>query len=408
MRLKLLDGLKVIQVGGTVSSAFCGKVLADMGADVLMVEPPGEGNFTRRLPPYYEDTPGLERSVLHNWLNSNKRGITLKLQDKEGRVILYDLARHRDILIEGLWNNGKIRQGLNYDELKDVNPRLIITSITPFGRQGPYADYHSSELTLFSMSGFDFYLSSPVDDPLNTSPRQNAGHQVSMVAGLVAATATMWGVFTRERKGKGLLIDISEWEAFTSLLFEQTGYYSDGVLVSERKRDPSAGITAAGGLIWCLPCSDGWIIISPREDHQFKRWSEVMGGPEWTSREVFSTPEGRKEHAWEIHDLSASWTVTQKKDEVFKRAQEKKVPCFPISLMKDLLRLEQLEHRGFWITMEHPLIKGLKYPGLPMKTNGESESFRPAPLLGEHTSEVCRELGISSEKLKTLFRLGII
>jgi benzylsuccinate CoA-transferase BbsF subunit len=125
-----------------------------------------------------------------------------------------------------------------------------------------------------------------------------------------------------------------------------------------------------------------------------------MGSPEWTLKEEFSSAQHRKEHAWEVYKHSSDWSIHQKKADVFKMAQEKKVPCFPVGLISDLPKMEQLDHRAFWVDLDHSVIRGFKYPGLPMKTNTESVPSRGAPLLGEHTFEVCQKLEtISSNRM---------
>jgi len=402
MALKLLSGLKVLELGDSVAVAFCGKILAGLGAEVLVVEPPG-GSRLRRSPPYYQDIPGPDRSVLHNWLCADKRSITLDLGQEPGKAILRKLLRGQTALIRGA------ALGLEAADLKAVNPKLTVTTISPFGTEGPYATYRANDLTLFAMSGFSYYLSCPVDDPASTPPKQSPGYQVGLVAGLRAASATLWGIVACERKGEGVTVDLSELEAFTYLMFQYTAHIANGTLPPNRSRVPGAAITIVGGLVWCLPCSDGWVMVSPREDHQFKNWGEVIGEAEWASRPEFSTPKLREENAWHIYERSAAWTKLRAKNSVFLAAQEKKVACFPVSAMSDLPELEQLKHRGFFVEIDHPVIKGLQYPGFPVKIdNCETPPSRPAPLPGEHTLEVCRELGISAEQIKTLWQQGVI
>jgi len=402
MRLGLLSGVRVLEVGDTVAVAFSGKILADMGADVVTVEPPG-GSCLRRLPPYFEDVPGPERSVLHNWLSSNKRSMTLSLEKERGRAILRELVRGVDVLVKGP------DRGLDVAGLKEANPNLTVTTISPFGTEGPYANYRANDLILFAMSGFSYYLACPVDDPASTPPKQNPGYQVGLVAGLTAASATLWGLVAAKRKGHGVMVDVSEWEAFSHLLFEHIGWLSEGKLAPDRKRLPGAAITVVGGLVWCLPCSDGWALVSPREDHQFKQWSEVIGEEEWARRPEFATPNLRERNAWEIYERSAAWTKLRKKTDVSLAAQEKKVACFPVSQMNDLPKLEQLNHRGFWAEIDHPVIKNLKYPGLPVKTdNLDALPSGPAPTSGEHTLAILKELGISSEEIKNLWQFAVI
>lgn len=402
MRLPLLDGIRVLEVGETVAVAFCGKVLADLGADVLMVEPPG-GSALRRLPPYCQDIPGPGRSVLHNWLAASKRSLTLNLDAERGRAIFRELTRGVDVLVRSH------TRGPDAASLQAANPNLTVTTISPFGADGPYAAYHANDLILFAMSSVSYYLSCPVDDPPSTPPKRNPGHQVGTVAGLTAANATLWALVAGTRKGQGIAVEISEWEAFTHLLYEHTGQLSDGTLPADRKRVPGAVITIVGGLVWCLPCADGWVLASPREDHQFKQWSEVIEAQEWARQAKFSTPTLREQNAWEIYEHSAAWTRLRKKTEVCLAAQEKKVACFPVSQMNDLTGMEQLGHRGFWTEVDHPLMRGLKCPGLPVRTHGLVTSpSGPPPSPGEHTLAACEELALPPEEIQRLWQLGII
>ena len=402
MALKLLNGLKVLELGDSVAVAFCGKLLAGLGADVLVIELPG-GSPLRRLPPYYQDIPGTDRSVLHNWLCAEKRSITLDLEQARGNLILLELLRGRDALVRGP------AKALDVADIKAANPKLSVITISPFGTDGPYANYRANDLIHFAMSGFSYYLSSPVGDPATTPPKQNPGYQVGLVAGLRAASATLWAIVAAGKKGEGVMVDLSELEAFTYLMYQYTAHIANGTLPADRERVPGAAITIVGGLVWCLPCSDGWVMVSPREDHQFRHWAEVIGDTEWASQPEFSTLKLREQNAWVIYERSAAWTKLRKKNFVFLAAQEKKVACFPVSSMSDLPDLEQLKHRGFFAEIDHPVIKGLRYPGLPAKIdNRDTPPTRRAPLLGEHTLETCAELGISSEDIKTLWQQGVI
>jgi crotonobetainyl-CoA:carnitine CoA-transferase CaiB-like acyl-CoA transferase len=402
MGLRLLNGLKVLEVGDTVAVAFAGKLLADLGADVVMVEPPG-GSPLRRLPPYYQDIPGPERSVLHNWLSANKRSITLDVKEEQGRAIFRELLRGVHVLVRGP------AMSMDAADLKAGNPSLTVTTITPFGPDGPYASYQANDLILFAMSGFSYYLACPVDDPSSTPPKQNPGYQVGLVAGLSAAISTLWGVAASQKKGRGVSVDVSEWEAFTHLLYEHTAQLSDGKLPSDRKRRPGAVITVVGGLILCLPCSDGWVLASPREDHQFKLWGELIEDPAWASQPQFANSVLREQHGWEIYERSAAWTRLRKKADVCLAAQEKKIACFPVSQMTDLPEMEQLRHRRFWAALDHPVIKGLEYPGLPARLDSiPGLPSRGAPEPGEHSLEVCEELGLPPEQIRHLREHGIV
>ena len=387
MRLDLLHGLRVLEQGDSVAVAFCGKILADLGADVLLVEPPG-GSSLRRLPPNFEDRPGFSRSILYNWLGANKRSITLDIETERGRAILQELVRRADALVRVPAARPSVT------DLHGVNRDLTVVSISPFGADGPYRTCPANDLTLFAVSGFSFYLACPADEPSRVPPKQNPGYQVGLVAGLSAAISSLWGLAAGRRKGRGISVDVSEWEAFTHLLYEHTAQLSDGRLPSDRRRRPGAVLTVVGGLILCLPCCDGWVLASPREDHQFALWGELIEDMAWASEPRFADTLLREQHGWEIYERSAEWTRLRKKAEVCLAAQAKKIACFPVSQMTDLPGMEQLRHRRFWATLEHPMIKGLEYPGLPVRLDRmPGLPSRGAPEPGEHSLEVCEELG---------------
>jgi benzylsuccinate CoA-transferase BbsF subunit len=222
------------------------------------------------------------------------------------------------------------------------------------------------------------------------------------VAGLSAAIATLWGLAAGERKGQGVLLDVCEWEAFAHLLYEQTARLADGKLPTDRRRRPGAVITVVGGLILCLPCLDGWVLASPREDHQFAQWGELIGDAAWAKRPEFANPVLREQHGWEIYERSAAWTGARKKAEVYLAAQDKKIACFPVNRMDDLLEMEQLKHRGFWAQIEHLVMKPIAYPGIPARISGpEPVPGWPAPEPGEHNAEIRGELGRSPEQAST-------
>jgi benzylsuccinate CoA-transferase BbsF subunit len=395
MPVALLNELRVLEIGDSMAVAFCGKVLADLGADVVMVESPG-GRRLRGLPPHSDGSPEPCRSVLEAWLSANKRSIILRLDGEGDKATLYELAGWADVILS-------LPGAPGLAELKATSPRATVVTISAFGSNGPYRAYQANDLTLFALSGFSFYLACPADDPVGLPPKENPGHQVALVAGLSAAIATLWGLTASQKKGQGVSLDVCEWEAFAHLLYEHTAQLSEGKLPADRRRRPGAVITVVGGLILCLPCLDGWVLASPREDHQFAQWGELIGDVVWASRPEFANPVLREQHGWEIYERSAAWTRARKKGEVYLAAQEKRIACFPVNRMEDLLEMEQLKHREFWARVNHPKITGITYPGIPARISGaEYLPDRPAPEPGNDSAEIRQELGQSSASTPSL------
>ena len=389
MRLPLLDGIRVLEVGDSVAIAFCGKTLADLGADVIMLEPPGGRRL--RLSPLHDGSPEPGRGVLDTWLSGNKRSITMNAMDGRERATLQELAHRADVLLCG-------PAAPEVVDLETPNPRLTVVCVSPFGEKGPYAGYRADDLTLFAMGGFSYYLSCPVDDPAQIPPKPNPGQQVALAAGLAAVLATLWGVEATRKKGQGVRVDVSEWEALVHLLYEHTAQLSEGKLPVNRRRRPDAGgITVVGGLVLCLPCQDGWVLASPREDHQFKVWGELIGDPAWAARPEFADSVLRERNGWEIFERSAAWTKLRTQAEVYLAAQERKIACFPVNRMGDLLKMEQLKHREFWTEIHVSGMPPIPAPGMPARVSGPAPlPGRPAPAAGEHSAEIRHELARSS------------
>ncbi len=277
MRKGLLYGVNVLELGEGVSAAYCGKLLGQLGARTIKVEPP-EGDLARGIGPFPGDEPHPERSALFLALNTNKYGVTLDATTREGVSRILALAATADIVIENLPPGRMDELGLGYDILSGANQGLILTSITPFGRWGPYKDYKATDLTLFHMSGHAHALLGPVDEPEREPPVRAGGCQSELVAGLAATTATLTALFQKRLTGHGRHIEVSAYEVMVTQLNPSLAGAAYGQPPPSRDKSKSAGavVGAIGGV---LPCTDGYVSISPREDAQWARWLEVMGKP---------------------------------------------------------------------------------------------------------------------------------
>ncbi len=189
-----LYDLKILEYAQFISGPYCAKLMADLGAEVIKVEAPGLGDRARRYGPFPQDIPHPEKSGLFIYLNSNKKGITLDLHTTTGMKIFKELVRWADILVENNPPQFMKRLRLNYETLKEVNPRLIMISITPFGLTGPYRDYKTTELITFHMSGLGYETPGSVDDPEKEPPLKAAGHQASFLGGTMGALLTLFAL----------------------------------------------------------------------------------------------------------------------------------------------------------------------------------------------------------------------
>jgi len=388
----LLSGVKVVELGCGVSAPYCGKVLAQLGAEVIKVEPP-EGDWSRRMGPFPKDKPHAERSGLYLAMNANKFGVTLDPSSSVGQERLHRLVDAADIFVESTASGDFSGYRPIYSDLKKSNASLVMTSISSFGDWGPYADYKATDLVLYHMSGQAHGLLGPVEDPDSEPPIRAGGHQALQVAGMAAATATMMALFRRRMTGEGSHVKVSEYEALvtqgiSALAGCAFGRPAPPRALSEVREAATGGVVAAVGGV--LPCTDGYVAISPREEAQWTRWVELMGNPEWANEECFANREGRESNFPELWELVSQWTRQHSKHDIARWGQETRIPCFPVNTVLDLFNDRHLADREFFVESDHPVAGVLKYPGVPYKlANTELPlNARPAPLLGQHNDLV--------------------
>ena len=383
----LLPGVKVLELGEQVAGPYCGKVLANLGAEVIKVEPP-KGDTSRRMGPFPGDAYHNEKSALFLALNANKRGITLDFDNPADARRALELAESADIVIDSYPPGALERWGLGYEALRRANPDTIVTSITPFGLWGPYAGYKATDLVLYHMAGHAHELLGPVEDPDAEPPVRAGGHQAELVAGMAGATASMLALYRRRTVGAGCHVTVSSFEALVTQAISGLANHAFGRLSPDRNlnQQEAAGggmVTAIGGV---LPCKDGYVAISPREDAQWERWLDLMGNPAWGADERFATRETRQRNFPELWRLVGEWTIGRSKYDIARDGQERRVPCFPVNTVEDLLHDPHLEQREFFVAIDHPVAGRLKYPGVPYKLSNTALTLdvRPAPMLGEH------------------------
>lgn len=403
----MLSDLKVVEVGELVAGPYAAKLLADLGADVIKVEPPGSGDPARRRGPFPGDVPDGETSGLFLYLNTNKRGVTLDLARPTGRDLFLRLIAWADVLIENLGPVAVDRLAIGFDALLTVNPGLVMTSISGLGQTGPYRDQAASDLIAFHMSGYGFRLGGAVDDPDTEPPLKAAEHQADVVAGITAALATLAALAARDLTGRGQHVDLSTLEAMIPFSFGDIARFSyEGVRGSRsRTENPPTGVVAV------LPTRDGQVAISPREEHLWTRWLQVMGNPAWSADTCFATRERRAANWARLEPLLAAWTRQRSSDEVVQAAQAARVPAFAVNAIDQVFSSPQLAARRFLQPVDHPRAGELLYPTAPYRFSaaGGWELRRPAPLLGEHNQAVFGEiLGRTAGELVGLRQAGVI
>ncbi len=400
-----LGGVRVIEFGSFITAPYCSKLLADLGADVIKIEPPEEGDESRTFGPFHGDVPHPEKSGLFLYLNCNKRGITLKVETPTGRNMFRELVEAADILIENQQPGLMKDLGLDYDDLKKANPRLIMTSITTFGRTGPYAGYKGCDLLAWHGSGCAHkYLGEPDREPL-----RSAWYLADHWAAMNATTATMLALEARESIGRGQHVDISAADNLAAFIMGYqvvTGYR----LTGEWKARGGAG-KQGGAPTGMYPCMDGYVSMRVQERHHWESLVKVMGSPAWTQTPMYQNPKwDQPEYEATTYPSMKPWLDSHTKAEIFEACQQSRVPVGPVYNSKDLVENRQLASRRYFADIDHPAVGKTTVPGEPYAFSQTPWTLRrPAPLLGQHNQEVyCGLLGFSNRDVAGLYRGGVI
>ncbi len=373
--------LRIIECGQGISAAFAGKMLADLGADLIKVEPP-QGDVTRRRGPFPEDKPDLERSGLFTYLNVNKRGVVADLTAPKGRKLFSHLLEGADILIHNVPRSRREGQGLASEALRARYPRLVIAAISIFGESGPYADYLGYELTAANASGWAFVSpgASPYED---LPPLRCFGDQCDLQAGVHTAMVCLAAYLHQRKSGKGQSIDISEREVVTGLIENNLVHYTYAERVASRLGNRVIGP-------WFIAdCSDGQIFVIAVEEDQWQRLVQLMGNPEWAGEELFRDRLSRAQNNDALKALMSDWIAGWKVQDLYRAAQEHRIPFAPINTMQSLYESAHLRERGFFVQLDQPGLGRLRLPGMPSRYGNSNWAIRrPAPRLGEHNLQV--------------------
>lgn len=394
-----LDGIRVIECGDLVSAPYAAKLFADLGADVVKVEPPS-GDEARRRGPFPAGHPDPESSGLYLYLNCNKRGVTLDATEPRGRKILRELVAGADVLLHNVPPGRMAQHGLDFAALSATNPGLVMTSITPFGLQGPRALDQASDLTLWSAGGVaTLNGGGPGSDEL--PPLKAFGSQAGFQGGVNAALATMGALFERLSSGLGQHVEVSIQECLAAILELTFEYWPYQSLVASR-----LGAKPIQPLDF-VECADGWIFLCCVEEHQWRAWVDLMGNPEWASLELFENRLARGSNWDALAIFLGEWCADKRVDEVYRAAQARRIPVAPVSSMGDLLNSPHLRARGFFAVIEQPDVGEVRVPGAPYGFGRTPWRLaRPAPRLGQHNREVYSELGLPAAEVEALARGG--
>ncbi|RME43689.1 MAG: CoA transferase [Chloroflexi bacterium] len=412
----LLPAYRVLDL--TDESGFlCGKILADLGADVIKIEPPG-GDAARMVGPFPDDHPDLSRSLYWCSYNSGKRGITLNLETRQGQALFRRLARSADFIIE-TYPPGRLDElGISFESLRGLNPRLILISITPFGQSGPYRDYKGSDLIAMAMSGMMSLIGEPGEPPLRVSLPQ-----APMWAGMYAAAGGLIAHYYREVTGKGQQVDISLQASLLWALANAPAFWATNRTVPTRGGSQITGRSTTGATMrGIFRCKDGYLnfvvyggAAGRRSNQALVEWlaeeglaTEALLNKDWS---CFNIAEATQDEIDEIEGPAAELFLQCTKAEFLEQAYKRGMLGYPVADARDILNDMHLRERDFWRTIYHPQLgQALKLPGGFARFSEATVGPRqPAPGIGEHNAEIYKEeLHLTDSELTALQADGVI
>ncbi len=404
----VLSDLRVLEFSRGIAGPYCGKLLAEYGAEVIKVEPPDGGDLSRRLGPFPDDVPHPEKSGLFLHLNTGKQSLTLDIATASGSLILRQLLADADVLIESCAPGQMSQWSLGYDDLKEEFPGLCYVSITPFGQTGPYRDYRGNSITAMAASGLMCLTGDPDREPLTTG-----GEPAEYFAGLQAWVGVLAALAFRDRERVGQQVDVSLMESAAITDESLTACYAFmGVI---RRRFYSRHIW--GYPQDPIPCKDGYVVVHPGtqgfarpgQDAGASGMSLLLGDLELDSNPLFAQRWQRWFRWQELDSLLEPFFSSHTREEIVESAQALRMPFTPMLDVAELLENEHLRERGFFHAVQHPEAGELRYTGEPFRMSESPWRLARAPLLGEHNESVLvGELGYRKEDLLILRDRGII
>lgn len=397
----------VLDLAGALGN-YCGKLFADMGADVILVEPTA-GAATRTMEPKIKGCSDAEASLVFQYQNTNKRSIVVDLDQPEGQKLLRSMVKGAHLLIESEHPSVMESRGLDYQTLREIAPQLVMASITPFGQSGPYAQWQGEDIVGLALGGM-LYLGGYTDSP----PIAAFGEQAYAATNLFASVAAMAAVYEAETSGSGQHIDVSMQECVVMGMENAVQFYDlEG---SIRKRTAGQQRLAGTGV---FECKDGYIYLMAGGIGGNRFWgittqwlidegvegAETLNAPCWIDQDFLATGEAKDT----FMRIFSQFALSHTKSELHAKGRERRIPIAPICDTSDLEKSEQLKHREYFVCTEGPDKTLLGMPGAPYKLSATPWSMRHgAPQLGQHTQEILAALGIEEKCQIKLQQQGVV
>lgn len=382
-----LEGLRVLDLSRVLAGPWAGQLLADLGADVVKIERPEQGDDTRHWgPPWLKGHDGADTRDAAYFMcaNRNKRSVLADLSSAEGQQLIRDLAAQADVLLENFKVGGLAQYGLDYESLKAVNPRLIYCSISGFGQTGPYAKRPGYDFLIQGMGGLMSVTGRP-DAEAGGGPMKVGVALTDVMTGMYATVGILAALAHRERSGCGQHVDLALLDVQVASLANQTTNYLIGGVVPQRMGNAHPNIVPYQD----FPTHDGHMIIAVGNDTQFARLCQTLGHPEWAEDSRFASNAARVAHRQPLVALLSEATRARTTQDWIAQMEAAGVPCGPVNTVDEVFADPQVVARGLAVSLPHPVASEVTTVANPIRLSATPVNYRSAPpLLGQHTEEV--------------------
>jgi crotonobetainyl-CoA:carnitine CoA-transferase CaiB-like acyl-CoA transferase len=409
-----LPHIKVLDLSRVLAGPWCTQMLADLGAEVVKVERPHEGDDTRHWgPPFLQDADGNDtpHATYFTACNRNKRSVTIDMAQPEGQALIRQMAANSDILVENFKVGGLAKYGLDYDNLKAINPRLIYCSITGFGQDGPYAERAGYDLMIQAMSGMMSITGNPMGTP-GGGPLRVGVALTDLFTGVYACSAILAAIEVRHRTGVGQYIDMSLLDVGMAILANQAAGFLNTGKVPQRQGNSHPSLVPYQS----LPTLDGAMLLAVGNDGQFARFCEAAGQPQWAHDPRYASNTLRVANRESLIPQIETVTKTKTTAQWVALLEHKAVPCGPINAVDEAFADAQVVARGLKVNQpvalidsEYTAIKSIASVASPMRLMDTPPVLHYAPpALGQHTDAILAELGLDAAAIARLRSKGVV